>query len=63
MADQFAGIIDRVKERYNCVVVYFTTDADGGSKKGRQLLEKQRPWILAPLCWVHQVSCRKRWFI
>jgi hypothetical protein len=63
MADQFAGIIDRVEERYNCVVVYFTTDADGGSKKGRQLLEKQRPWILAPSCWAHQVSCRKRRFI
>ncbi|KAJ6558647.1 ribonuclease H-like domain-containing protein [Mycena sp. CBHHK59/15] len=54
MCDQFTGMIDRVEEKYGCVVIYFTTDADGGSKKGRILLGKQRPWLILPSCWAHQ---------
>ena len=38
MVDQFEKIIDRVKAEYGCKVVYLTTDADGGSKKGRKIL-------------------------
>ena len=55
MADQYEAIIDRVEAKYKCIVIYFTTDSDGGSKKGRQLLETWRPWLLAPSCWAHQV--------
>jgi hypothetical protein len=40
MADQFESIIDRIETKYNWIVIYFTTDSDGGSKKGRQLLKK-----------------------
>jgi len=58
MADQFESIINRIETKYNCIVIYFTTDSDGGSKKGRQLLEKRRPWLLAPSCWAHQVRIR-----
>ncbi|KAJ7664159.1 hypothetical protein B0H17DRAFT_1211425 [Mycena rosella] len=51
---QFAGMIDRVEVKHGCIVIYFTTDADGGSKKGRILLGKQRPWLILPSCWAHQ---------
>jgi hypothetical protein len=37
-------------------VIYLTTDADGGSKKGRILLGKERPWLILPSCWAHQVG-------
>ncbi|KAJ7154126.1 ribonuclease H-like domain-containing protein [Mycena filopes] len=50
----FAEMIDRVEFKYGCFVIYFTTDADGGSKKGRILLGKQRPWLILPSCWAHQ---------
>ncbi|KAJ7136219.1 ribonuclease H-like domain-containing protein [Mycena filopes] len=52
--DLFAAMIDRVELKYGCVVIYFTTDADGGSKKGRFLLGKERPWLILPSCWAHQ---------
>lgn len=55
LAIQFANIIDCVEDKHGCVVIYFTTDADRGSKKGRKLLEKARPWLLTPSCWAHQV--------
>lgn len=55
MAAQFKMIIDRIENTYGCVVIYFTTDADGGSKKGHVLLEKKQPWLLMPSCWAHQV--------
>jgi len=41
MCKQFGEIIDRIEAKYGCVVVYLITDADGGSKKGRQLLGKE----------------------
>lgn len=50
----FMAIIDRAEERYRCQVIYFTTDADGGSKKGCQLLQKARKWLIVPSCWAHQ---------
>jgi hypothetical protein len=55
MAAQFEAIIDCTEKTYSCVLIYFTTDSDGGSKKGRVILEKKRPWLLAPSCWAHQV--------
>ncbi|KZP27364.1 hypothetical protein FIBSPDRAFT_948639 [Athelia psychrophila] len=54
MAMQFGEIVDHVEVEYSCVVVYFTTDSDGGAKKGRLLLGKERPWLLVPSCWAHQ---------
>ncbi|KAJ6622834.1 ribonuclease H-like domain-containing protein, partial [Mycena sp. CBHHK59/15] len=51
---QFAEMIDRIEEKHGCIVIYFTTDADGGSKKGRVLLGKRWPWIILPPCWAHQ---------
>ncbi|KZP23372.1 hypothetical protein FIBSPDRAFT_737740 [Athelia psychrophila] len=54
MAMQFGEIVDRVEAEYGCVVVYFTTDSDGGAKKGRLILGKERPWLLVPSCWAHQ---------
>ena len=54
MADQFKKIIDHVEAEYGCKVVYLTTDADGGSKKGRKILMQCRPWMWAPDCWAHQ---------
>jgi hypothetical protein len=54
----FSDMIDRVETKYKCYVIYFITDADGGSKKGRVLLGKQRPWLFVPSCWAHQVRLR-----
>ncbi|KAJ6603954.1 ribonuclease H-like domain-containing protein [Mycena sp. CBHHK59/15] len=51
---QFAEMIDRVELQNGCIVIYFTTDADGGAKKGRLLLGKIRPWLILPSCWAHQ---------
>ena len=34
MAMQFEAMIDRIEVKYQCIVIYFTTDADGGSNKG-----------------------------
>ncbi|KAJ3734617.1 ribonuclease H-like domain-containing protein [Lentinula guzmanii] len=53
-AAQFEEMIDRVEEEYDCTVIYFVTDADGGSKKGRVILGKRRPWMILPSCWAHQ---------
>ncbi|KAF8142876.1 hypothetical protein K438DRAFT_2111369 [Mycena galopus ATCC 62051] len=50
----FGDMIDRVELKHRCYVIFFGTDADGGSKKGRVLLGKQRPWLFVPSCWAHQ---------
>ncbi|KAI4293644.1 hypothetical protein K525DRAFT_176946, partial [Schizophyllum commune Loenen D] len=50
----FKTMIDKVEKEYKCLVVYFVTDADGGSRKGRKLLTIERPYIIAPDCWGHQ---------
>lgn len=55
MADYFEEVIDRVERKYKCTVIYFTTDSDGGAKKGRLLLQERRPWLLVPQCFAHQV--------
>lgn len=34
MADQFESIIDLIETKYKCIIIYFTTDSDGSSKKG-----------------------------
>ncbi|KAJ6607539.1 hypothetical protein B0H10DRAFT_548655 [Mycena sp. CBHHK59/15] len=47
MCCQFCDIIDRIEAKYDCKVIYFVTDADGGSKKGRELLGKQRIYLNA----------------
>ena len=51
----FMDIITRLQLLYICFVYYFVTDADGGSKKGRNLLGVECPWILTPSCFAHQV--------
>ncbi|KAJ6619207.1 hypothetical protein B0H10DRAFT_2217065 [Mycena sp. CBHHK59/15] len=47
-------MIDRVEVKHDCVIIYFTTDADGSSKKGRILLGRKRLWLILPSCWAHQ---------
>lgn len=39
MAIQFGETIDRVEAEYSCTVVYFTTDSDGGAKKGQLIFK------------------------
>ncbi|KAJ6595401.1 hypothetical protein B0H10DRAFT_2232831 [Mycena sp. CBHHK59/15] len=51
---ELLDMIDRVELKNGCIVIYFTTDSDGGSKKGRLLLGKKRPWLILPSCWAHQ---------
>ncbi|KAJ7077492.1 ribonuclease H-like domain-containing protein [Mycena epipterygia] len=54
MCKQFSEIIDRIELKYGCIIIYFITDADGGSKKGRVLLGKRRRYLILPSCWAHQ---------
>ncbi|KAJ6607318.1 hypothetical protein B0H10DRAFT_2227978 [Mycena sp. CBHHK59/15] len=54
LCEQFGAMIDRVEVKYGCIIIYFTTDADGGRKKGCQLLGIKRPWLILPSCWAHQ---------
>ncbi|KAJ6624745.1 ribonuclease H-like domain-containing protein [Mycena sp. CBHHK59/15] len=54
LCEQFAGMIDRIELKHGCTIIYFTTDADGGSNKGRKLLGIKRPWLILPSCWAHQ---------
>ncbi|KAJ6624908.1 hypothetical protein B0H10DRAFT_1942868 [Mycena sp. CBHHK59/15] len=51
---QFAQMIDCIEVNHGCIVIYFTMDADGGSKKGHLLLGKKQLWLILPLCWAHQ---------
>jgi hypothetical protein len=55
MATQFEAMRDKIERKYGCIVIYFTTDADGGSNKGQKILEVRRPWLLTLSCWAHQV--------
>jgi len=41
MADIYEKIIDIVQKKYGCRIIYFTTNCDGGNKKGQEILEKQ----------------------
>ncbi|KAJ7605659.1 ribonuclease H-like domain-containing protein [Roridomyces roridus] len=50
----FLETIAAVEEKYKCKVYYFVTDADGGSKKGRELLLQDRPDLFTPSCFAHQ---------
>ncbi|KAF7329865.1 DUF659 domain-containing protein [Mycena kentingensis (nom. inval.)] len=52
--DQFAAIIDQLETDLECIITHFVTDADGGSLKGRKLLQKMRPWLFAISCTAHQ---------
>ncbi|KAJ6610689.1 hypothetical protein B0H10DRAFT_2193256 [Mycena sp. CBHHK59/15] len=54
LCNLFADMIDRMEEKYGCVIIYFTTNTDGGSKKGRILLGKKQLWLILPSCWAHQ---------
>ncbi|KAJ6552527.1 hypothetical protein B0H10DRAFT_1968382 [Mycena sp. CBHHK59/15] len=54
MCQQFCDIIDRVEAKYDCIIIYFVTDANSGSKKGRQLLGKKCGYLILPSCWAHQ---------
>ena len=56
-SQQFEKMIDDVESEYGAKVTHFVTDGDGGSSKGRKLLVKKRPHLLAPECWGHQVAC------
>jgi hypothetical protein len=56
MCKLFRDMIDLVENKYGCTVIYFITDADGGSLKGRKLLGKEQPWLFVPSCMAHQVS-------
>ncbi|KAJ7204125.1 hypothetical protein GGX14DRAFT_501303 [Mycena pura] len=51
---QFADIIDALERKFGCRVIYFITDADGGSLKGRKQLGIERPWLFLPSCMAHQ---------
>ena len=53
--EHFVKLIDHVEEHYDCIVTYFVTDADGGSKKGCINLGKKHPYLILLSCWAHQV--------
>ncbi|KAF7295822.1 DUF659 domain-containing protein [Mycena chlorophos] len=54
MAAFYEETIIRVEAKFGCIVIYVVTDADGGSKKGRDLLLEKRPDLFTPSCAAHQ---------
>ncbi|KAJ7793330.1 ribonuclease H-like domain-containing protein, partial [Mycena leptocephala] len=54
MAIKFGEMIDKAESTLGCQVAGFLTDNDGGSKSGRNLLGKARPWFLVFPCCGHQ---------
>ncbi|KAJ7190622.1 ribonuclease H-like domain-containing protein [Mycena pura] len=54
MAAFFVKVISDIETTYSCYVIYFVTDADGGSKKGRVILLTLRPDLFLPSCFAHQ---------
>ncbi|THU92867.1 hypothetical protein K435DRAFT_800150 [Dendrothele bispora CBS 962.96] len=57
---EFERMIDDLEAKYGCMVLYFVTDADGGSKKGHIELGKKRPYLILPSCWAHQFQLQLR---
>ncbi|KAJ7048379.1 ribonuclease H-like domain-containing protein [Mycena amicta] len=51
---RFAGMIDSTEEKLGCIVRGFLTDNDGGSKRGRNLLQDMRQWLMTFPCVAHQ---------
>lgn len=54
----FETMVDKVETMFQCIVVAFVTDNDGGSCSGRTKLVVKRPWLFGLPCCGHQV-CRK----
>ncbi|KAF5343191.1 hypothetical protein D9758_016921 [Tetrapyrgos nigripes] len=57
---EFERLVDTIERRFECTVIYLVTDADGGSKKGRMVLGKRRPYLVLPSCWAHQFQLQLR---
>lgn len=53
VAIQFSVIIDHIESQHWCIIIYFTTNSDGGAKKEHIIPGKERPWILVTACWAH----------
>ncbi|KAJ8515209.1 hypothetical protein ONZ45_g7358 [Pleurotus djamor] len=45
-----------LKSKWGLTIIAFTTDASGESRKARQLLLKDHPYLVAPDCFAHQVN-------
>ncbi|KAL0566357.1 hypothetical protein V5O48_015656 [Marasmius crinis-equi] len=54
MYEAFTKMIDIAEKTYQCSVVAMGTDNDGGSRAGRVLLGKERPYLFTFPCIVHQ---------
>ncbi|KAJ7074602.1 ribonuclease H-like domain-containing protein [Mycena amicta] len=54
LCSQFEELIDKIEADYKCIITHFITDADGGSLKGRKLLQKLRPYLFTVSCTAHQ---------
>lgn len=51
----YAEEIIALLHSYNAVVVAWTTDASGESRKARQLCQLKSVAMIVPDCWAHQV--------
>lgn len=48
-------VIEVLECDWGANVIAFTTDASGESRKAHKLLRVERPWLVTPDCWAHQV--------
>ena len=48
-------VIDVVEKEWGIEIIAFTTDASGESRKARRLLSQEKPHIVTPDCYAHQV--------
>ncbi|KAJ6574028.1 hypothetical protein B0H10DRAFT_2347097 [Mycena sp. CBHHK59/15] len=51
LCEQFSAMIDGVEVKYGCIIIYFTTDADGGSKKGAAAREESSAELKSTSPW------------
>lgn len=56
LLDQMHEVLEIVRVKWDAVAVAFTTDASGEAKKARRLLGQERPNLVTPDCYTHQVS-------
>lgn len=48
-------VIEELRSKWNVIVVAFTTDASGESRKARKMLLTRFPHLVCPDCFAHQV--------
>jgi hypothetical protein len=52
---QINEVLEKLRTEWNVIVVGFTSDASGESRKARKMLLQSRPELIVLDCYAHQV--------